>query len=357
MWSLLPLTSVVRSKVLRKPSPALQEVALRKRVISPGGERRTKPALALEGQLDRVTGWVFRDEAGQRRSLAGETVNDAPTVAYELRDGVLLDGVLYKGSATRHLHGRTKRVPTLKVETTLDRASSYCSWNGHRWFGLWPADDCAAYLLAEKEAEPFTSARPGAPKGHQREYEERLGMRPRRESAAWIRRAVFFDDVGHNESKRARIVEMRERLLGGTSARRHPGVFLLRGTAGDLRLLRNELEIAELAASELGLRVLDPLKSSVDQIVRACAGASVLMGVEGSGLMHGMPLLDEGAHYFVLQPPDRFCTVYKDYADRDGHGFAYVVGKPEGEGFVVDPDEVRRTFDLIAKDRVGAAGG
>lgn len=347
MWTFEPITSALRSRVLHHPPRDLEREAVRTRELFPATVGKRPPAIALEGQLERVTGWVFADEAEQRACLAGMDVQHAPTLAHDLEGVVLLDGVLYKNGAQRPLHWRTRRIPVLHAEVEVEHASIYSTWNGHRWFGMWLADDCAVYPLAEQEGDPFTTSFVGTPAPHESQYEAKLGMRPRRESAAILHRVTVFDDHGHNADKHRRMREVRRRLLDGVTYEKHPGVFLVRGTTGDKRLCRNELEIAELVAKERGLRILDCVGKSVDEIVATCAGAELVMGVEGSQLIHGQVLLDAGASVFVLQPPDRFCSIFKDYADRDHQRFAYVVGRPAEDGFHVDPDEVLRTLALV----------
>ncbi|MNZ40342.1 hypothetical protein D3C78_578560 [compost metagenome] len=127
----------------------------------------------------------------------------------------------------------------------------------------------------------------------------------------------------------------------------HPGVFILRGGDGDLRLLRNEIAIAEHLHKTRGFRILDPLRTDVPTIVATCAGARVVMGVEGSQLVHGVNVLQPGGALLVLQPPNRFVSYYKFLTDRDNQHFGFVVGTPEGDGFKIDIEEVERTLDLF----------
>jgi hypothetical protein len=74
-------------------------------------------------------------------------------------------------------------------------------------------------------------------------YEDWLDMRPLRLHSAFFRELVLFDDHCNNRSRHARYRAMGQKLLAHVDAAPHPGVFLLRGGDGDLRLLRNELAL------------------------------------------------------------------------------------------------------------------
>jgi len=350
--SLLPIAHVLRKQLARMPplaglgSREAVTVASRSWELAPATPAVTPPAIFLPGQLERITGWVFTDEHPGREMVGGLHVVHAPTRAHLLEDAWLIDGVLYKGAACMHLSPRTSRLPRLHVRTELSHAGIYCSPAGNRWFGQWLMDDCPAYPLARDAGLPVTTTRHAGP--HAATYEEWLGMRPTVVRSAYLRRAVLFTDVGQNRDKHRRFRAMSDALLSRVRATEHPGVFLLRGTAGDRRVLRGEPELAERLHARRGLRIIDPLRTDVPTLVAACAGARVVLGVEGSALIHGILPLSPGAAVLALQPPGRFCGLYKHLTDRDGQRFAFVVGRPEGEDFRVDPDEVERTLDLLA---------
>jgi hypothetical protein len=208
-------------------------------------------------------------------------------------------------------------------------------------------DDCATYELAAAEGVPVTTGR--MPVGHKADYEQSFGMNPERLEHAFFRELVVFDDVGQNRGKRCRCRSLSEKLLAHVDVRPHPGVFVIRGLAGERRLLKNEWEVAERLRDRRGLRIIDPLKESVHAIVAACAGAAMVVGVEGSALMHGILALPEGGSLLTLQPPNRFVGLYKHLTDRDNQRFGFVVGQPVSEDFSIDPIEVERTMDLLCR--------
>jgi Glycosyltransferase 61 len=349
--SLLPIAHLLRSRLaralpLRRLAPLdPTHVATRSWQLAPGVEEVTPPAVFLPGQLERITGWAFHDAHPGREMTGGLRVMHAPTRAHLLEHVWLVDGVLYKGSACAHLSPRTGRLPRLHVQAELERAAIYCTPAGNRWFGQWLMDDCPMYPLARAEGTPVTTML--QPSAHARAYEAWFGMSPTRLRSAYLQRVVLFLDVGQNRDKHRRFRAMSDALLSHVEVADHPGVFLLRGQAGERRVLRGELELAERLHARHGLRILDPLRADVPTIVRTCAGSRVVVGVEGSAIMHGLLALSPGAAVLALEPPGRFCGIYKHLTDRDGQRFAFVVGRPEGEDFSVDPEEVEKTLDLL----------
>lgn len=345
-YTAAPLARLVRRALTRDPVDDLTRAATRTWELSPSTRVVVPPAIALEGQLTRVTGWVFGAERDQRASLAGREVVHAPTRAFQLDDAYLLDGTIYAGRESRWLMPKTRALPPIHVESAFDHAAIHESANGIRWFGMWLVDDTPAYALAHAEGTVIAPARALSP--HAAAYERWLGIAPERTQAAYVRRLVVFDDVGQNADKRRRFNANRVALRARFSTTPHPGVFVLRGLAGDRRVLQNELELAEHLRVFRGFTVLDPMAVELETLLTACAGARVVAGVEGSALAHALMVMAEDAALLVLEPPDRFCALYKDLTDRDGQRFAYVVGTPSAGSFTVDRTELERTLDLLA---------
>ena len=58
---------------------------------------------------------------------------------------------------------------------------------------------------------------------------------------------------------------------------------------------------------------------SVEELLAVCAGARTIAGVEGSQLIHGIAVLEEGGNVLALQAPGRFVGDYKHRTDRERH--------------------------------------
>lgn len=343
-WSFAAVSYMLR-RVARKPLRSLESVAEKSWEISPSVTSISPPAYFLPNQLERVTNWAFASEHPSRGMNGGSVNVHRATRGFLLKDVWLIDGTLYKDEAHSWLLPRVSRLPQLQVECEIDRGAVFCTASGNKYFGQWLMDDCVTYPIAREEGIPVTTAQ--AVNIHTPDYENWLGMKPTRLHNAFFRELVIFDDIGQNRHKHMRFRAMSDQLLSHVKTSPHPGVFILRGGTGELRLLKNEIELAEYLRVKRGFRILDPAKMDVPSIVASCAGSKVVVGVEGSGLMHGILALQQGGSVLTLQPPDRFVSLYKDLTDRDNQHFAFVVGHAEGNGFRVDPDEVERTLDLL----------
>jgi hypothetical protein len=342
-WTLAAVTHLAGKAVGIAAGRTIHEAADRTLELSPPESVRSPRAYFLPGQLARVTTWKY--EALPIEMQEGHEVRHGATRAFFLRNVWLIDGTLYKGDARAFLAKRSRLLPRLRVDREIRHGALYCTAGGNRYFGTWLMEDCTAYSLASEAGEPVTVDIP--PNPHAPGYEERLGMAPTRLRAAFFRQLVVFDDAGQNTAKAARFQRIKARLLAGFEIRSHPGVFMIRGEWGGRRGFVGEMVLAQRLAERRGLRIVDPAKASVPDIVRACAGARAVVGLEGSNLSHGYLSLAPGGIVLALQPPNHFVPVYRHRADRDGHPFGFVVGVPVDGGFRFDADEVERTLDLF----------
>jgi len=352
-WTLAAYRHMARKRFARHAEISLKSLAVKSWDIAPGSVMHSPPAFFLPNQMERVTGWEakrFYPFEHPARTMEGlGDVVQGPTRGYLLKDVWLIDGALYKDNASFWLSLKPGKFPRIVVESEIKCGAVYCTQNGNTWFGTRLMEDFPTYPLACNEGIPVTTA-PSAkfPLSSQtRAYEDWLGMQPARLNGAFFHELVLFDDMSNNQNRSQRYHAMGEKLLSHVTYANHPGVMILRGGDGDLRLLRNELEIAEHLRKTRGFRILDPLKTDVPTIVAACAGAQVVTGVEGSQLVHGVNVLQPGGSLLTLQPPNRFVSYYKFLTDRDRQNFGFVVGTPEGDGFKIDIQEVERTLDLF----------
>jgi hypothetical protein len=314
--------------------------------IAPGGDADFPAAVFLPGQLDRIQTTVFGSETETRHALTRAGVQPVlPTTAFRFRDVDLVDGVLYKTGAEFHLRPRRRRLPLAPRPPVALSGAIYDSWIGLRYFGNWLMDDCETYRLAEAVGQPVSSRQDSS--GHRADYESLLGIHPQRVGDAHFDELILFDDMHNNAGRKARAADRRQRLAGADTPGLHPGVFLLRSATGSARLLRNEIHLAETLERRHGIRPIMAEEMTVAEIIAACTGARVAVGVEGSQMTHALAAMPPGGTVLALSPPDRVTTALKIMTDRLDLRFAIVVGQGNTQGFEISADEVESTLAML----------
>lgn len=344
--SFAPIEHCLR-KAAGVPFPDIEAAAIDRWTIAPATRRFIQPAKFLAHHLDKIKATEFGTLPEVLKGFRGnyETTQQA-TMGYRLKDVDLIDGVLYAPKASRSLRPRRRRLPVYNRPKVSTKGTLFESWVGNRWFGNWLAEDCLTYALAEEYGSPVTT-KPIA-KHHEPQYANKLGIKPMHVTDIHFDEVILFDDKGQNGGKKVRADDLRERLIASIPPFPvHPGVFLLRGLKGERRLLSNETDIAAQFAGRYGFMVLDPLASTVDEIVHACAGARVVAGVEGSHLVHGLAVMPPGSALFVIQPADRVVSVLKVMTDRQGCDYAFVVGDGTCDNFHVSWTDIERTMEMV----------
>ncbi|WP_372752967.1 glycosyltransferase 61 family protein [Mariniflexile sp.] len=345
------LKGLNKTYLMSRQGKILDALSVKSWDMAPGNTSITPKAYFLDGQLERIKAIIFTPDAVAIMK-GGQTITNQPTRAYLLKDVWMLDGAIYKGlhRFVMHHHSKLKPsmyyFPSMVVDTEINDATIYNTYDGHSYFFDWLVDDCCMYPLAASEGVPVTSdlfSHADAPL-----YESVFEMNPVRTHRAYLKQAIFFDDDwGNNASKHERFMLHRSKLLAKFPNPKHPGVFILRGQTGVSRKLVNELELAQTLQDTYGFRIVDVAKQSAAEIISACVGAQVIVGIEGSHMAHGLMVLEPETSILILQPPHRFTAVLKLTADMAGIHYGFVVGIPKEDGFYIAAEEVQKTIALL----------
>ena len=325
-----------------------QETASRSWTISPAVHSCVPPAIFEASDLAKVTGGSpglkrLEDEFDR---ATGKTGTHGATVAYELRNAVLSRGHLFT-MRTSHPISAHAAVPlfAFKIAAEYSEAALATSWLGIRYFGHWMTDDLPRLLAARTIGHPVSQMT--APTPAQRDYIKLFCLQADTVTDAFFRRIVILDDFGQNDYKRERFSRLQQSALPHGVPGRAAKVMLLRGNSGVRRVLVNELELAQIAKAR-GFQVMDPAVTDAAEILRWCVNASVVLGVEGSQLANGILWMSPKGTLVILEPPQRFSLVLKDYCDCIGIRCAFIVGDQAGdEDFRVDPTAFQRLLDRV----------
>ena len=327
-------------------SNEVSSVADRRWELSPATETDAPPAIFREADLEKITG-VGPDDTltSQLQRVRGGSGRHKATMAYEIRDAVMVDGNLYSYKASLPIVGRKSLLRDKVAGRHYTRAALASSAYGVRFFGHWMLDDLPRLLAAREISTPVSVA--PKPTATQTQYTELLGLASDQVLNASFDSIIVIDDVGQNDYKRERYARLRALAVGQPLDRRGPGVMLMRGTTGTRRILVNEGEVADMARSR-GMQVIEPAARPAHEVVEACRDASIILGVEGSQLSNGLLFMSRLGAVAVIQPPQRFVMVLKDTCDCIGLRYAFVVGDPvNATDFQVDVGELERILDRL----------
>ncbi len=316
-------------------------------IVEPESSHIAPPATFLQDGLERITGvGAFSTLADQLKAIRGGPVTHRAIRAFRLKNAALLEGNLYAPGLRLPLQMRCPRFSRRMFSAdALPSAALASTYFGSLFFGHWLSDDLPLALLAATFAPPISTHRTLTE--HQRDYLQRARIPMRAFRAVAVDELIVLDDRGETASKRRRYALLRERLCAGfENLRPHPGVFLLRGSSGQKRSLKNEGAIAEALAAR-GFKVMHPESHSVESLMRELSSAELVIGVEGSHLIHAVFAIRPGACFLALQPPDRFSNILKIYADALGCGYGFVVGYAHADGFTVRLSDLLATLELL----------
>jgi hypothetical protein len=327
--------------------------ATRRWEIAPGTRTVSPAALYHPADLDRITGVgsTIRDVASERRRVVGGPVENAPTIAYELKDAVIARGQIFTWRTYLQVGMEPAPVMASLMAPHHDHASMASSWIGCRYFGHWLMDDLPRQLAVQSLAPPLSVLT--QPTASQRDYAAQLDLVIPVTPEARVDRLIVIDDFGQNADKQDRYERLRALARDRYPTSRGQRVMLLRGATGKRRMLVNEAALAEALAAQ-GFIVLDPAETPVSHILATCVDADLVVGVEGSQMLNGALWARRGGAVLTIQPPHRFELIIKDLCDAIGLRYAFVVGEQQGENdFTVDIDQVLRMIDRIDAETAG----
>jgi hypothetical protein len=343
MWNLHRLGWLAR-RLLSGPG-TVQQTAHEVTCLCEAEDDEKPAAIHLPDEMDRIIGLApLNNQAYESKRVAGGPAHHVATLSYSLRDVALFDGHLYAGRLKIPLGQQPERWHSDAPLQSFEHATLCSSMNADRYFGHWLMDSIPTTMTAMQLGTAVIVDRPISP--HTRDYTSLFQLSTVPVKVGHFRQLNVLQDFGQNSYKRQRYRRMRDTLWNAKPAPDSDCLMFVRGRSGVDRQFVNEPAVAEFLAHR-GVRIIDPMALSVDELIRLSLNARVAIGVEGSHLIHSLLTLRPGGTLLTLQPPYRFSTILKDYTDALDLRFAFVLGEPSGSGFVIDTDRLARTLDLL----------
>ena len=267
---------------------------------------------------------------------------------HRFNNALLLGGDLFVRGSRLRLRGGASHALHFGAVPEIASATLSSTQLGSQFFGHWLLDDLPRFgQLSSLNAAPFLVG--GAPSEHQQQYMAAFGFDGPILDHAFFSSLGVVADGSMQSYKSGQLAKMRDRIRGAVAADEpsSAGVMLLRGGSGRRRILTNEGELGQ-ALSARGFKITDPMTTSVNDIAAACAGAEIVIGVEGSHMVHAVLSLAPGTSFITIQPPFKFDNTCKPYCDALGIKYAFTVGRPAEGGFSAETERILRVIDKTA---------
>ena len=352
--SFRPLSSRVGTRLAKRE---LQSCAREFVELSPGTRRYRPPAIALPGEIDRIT--LFNDWTPARDYVRYETLEHlsegedvhAATTAFRVEDVLVADGCIYAPWAVSVVT-KEKRRPLLSGPVDeIDEAQLVTTHCGSIFFGDWLMVDVPIELLSlQRGLRPLSIA--NRVYGHEPEYRERFGLGPPTRPSSIVRAASLWivNDNGMTEGRVKRYQTLRNRVRS-TESDGPARVFIDRdGNWGVPRGLANRDEVIRALAGR-GFEMIHPERMSVDELSKALCCAQICVGVEGSALTHATMMVAPGACIVAIQEADRFTSGIKWFADAVDMRYGFLVAERQSSDaqIHVDVKRLHATLDLAER--------
>jgi hypothetical protein len=331
----------------------IRTLAARSYCLCPEETAIAPPAIHVDGALEKIRALSpWRHWPSEMHAISGGKIEHAASTAHVIHGVNLVGAYLYKGAAKANPGWGPERwtIDSQARSEEFKEAYLTTSNTGSHFFGTMMLDDLPLSLLVDDGQNAISMC--SRPYEHEAAWRDLLGQ-PRAPEVrhAHIRHLVMFTDFAQNSLKERRYRRLRAALrkhavMRGFSGASPPGVYIRRGVTGEPRYLLNETELEDVFTA-IGFTIIDPATMDAQTIASRCLGARVVAAIEGSQLSHAIFSAADDATFLVLQPPERFAMAYKEYTDRMGMRFAFVVGDPAQGGFSVSKDDLNRTLELV----------
>ena len=313
-----------------------------------------QPAIHLRGEPEKIKKVSpYRNINTEQLLIRGGKWLSSPIKMFALHNVEFVGPFFYAGALKiKPGYGNEKiLLPNTEACKRLEVANLVTTWSGSRWFGSLLLDDFPLELLPEDTENNLRI--PTKTFHHENAYRDRLKI----STSIFCQRASvnklrIFNDPTINSHKANRYKILRQRLTPNQQDKKtgsYKHVYLKRGTTGETRILKNERAI-ELFLQKQGFKTIDTANLDANEIINYTLGAMIVIGIEGSHLSHAIFTMAANGTLVVLQPPDRFAMVYKEFTDCLNMRFAFVVGNDDEEGFSVSTDQIDKVLELVARN-------
>lgn len=313
-------------------------IAISREVVHPA-ETGELPGIDIsERERRRITGTGdgTRLEVELARLDARPTEHMA-TIRHEFRNVIAGPAGIYSLSHAIFPSGRPPATDLLRARIpTIDAGFHSVPPIGLRYFGHWLVDGLTTSYLRREHEDLFLPY--PHEWNHARDYVALLGLSPVPARYAFFRSLSVCTDIGMNADRRARMRRLSRDIRGKIHSGGARRVFLSRGRSGVARELANERQIADLLKGNGFVEI--SVSAPLAEIHEALHDAEVCVSMEGSHVAHAVVGAPKDALMVLINPADRFITLYAIYTPALNIRLAYVVCERQANKYVLDPADL-----------------
>lgn len=236
---------------------------------------------------------------------------------------------------------RAKIYPSSKTSyQKIESAILIGSPNSERYFGDWFIDDLSAAKIDFESTQSIAFRKPLGGR-HTKEYLDIFNIEINYGFRGVVENLYLLSDSGQNSYKQQRFQSLRQELEQYNFPDvTFSGAYILRGknTQGIPRELDNEDELVAHLKKQ-NFDILDLYTMPAKEIVKRLWNIPMVIGVEGSALIHAMLPLRKFGSMLILQPPNRLCLTLKGALDARNNPVGMYVCQPSltsSHGLFVD---------------------
>ena len=345
-FSASPLTSRIRQRL--PGALPLEHFATETVIVQSAEEQPMRQAIYPDGELDRIKDvHIFSAGLDDELLLATrESVRHTETVAWRLRNICISQGRLCNASSYRALTFRkTTSKPT--ALTDISDTVAFCSTaGGNDYFAHLLLDDASTAILGREYGRVLLGGSQHPRTQHTLDYLDLFGIEYEDVDDVYLNDVWLFTDHPQNTHRRERLDALRTAVQARRVGNTGTPAYLKRGRSGSARELVNEAEL-EAVLEKRGFRIVEPEQLTATEICDLLCDTPLVVGVEGSQLVHGVLNLKPNGGLLCIQPAARFNAVYRSFCNSLSLDWGFVVADGSDESFHLPPERLLGAIELM----------
>lgn len=285
-------------------------------------------AMYRKEELGKITGIApYRSMALEVARLSQCDIGIPPAVFHSLKDAIFTNGNIYSNRAKHLIAGNTRSLYSKITREMNTTGVVVANRQSHQYFGHWLHDELPMTIFCQNHGRVLTSHFGKKPYIHEAGYYEALQTPPPTEldNNCLYKEISILEPAPLNSVQVESLRQFRKRFSHLHSKKKEVAFIRRGGNNHDNRNLENEDAIINFML-KIGGTIISPEKDTAKDIIENLLDAKLVIGIEGSHLANALLSMPEHGCLLVIQPPNRFNNIFKDYCDVTYRKYAFTIG-------------------------------